>query len=588
MQTMMRGLAAAAALFLAAPWASASACSMIAEYVRPTNFELVQISDSIVVATARAQRPEGDWTKVLFDVGEKVKGEAPSRLELPGGIGKIRPSDLDSLAQPHPEAGAGMCNRITFRKGGRYLLFLQKDEKGQLRATGEAFSRINEDYAGEDTVWMRTVRRYLRIQATAGPMEQLSILAGLAERGHGPANERLTPAEIADIRDHLSSLSPHKPTAYLLAAYAALERGRTPDHGVRARSADREQSQADTLARFVFDGPAEGGTDHESKRRQVLTALVNGRHPDAMPLFDRLATESPEDPASMGLVLRYFTRNGAYGRAFQWIEARLMDRLAKLDPQAAMRLVADVAQVQSAGGDGKEPWRDDPRAAALWPELALSLYWYQVRTFGADQAISFGSAIRTLPHQDYRARPPLTLALARSYEKGITEWAVSELLDEAKRKAWEDLPEEIRKARDDPAALPLQIMLFAWHHRYQRVPEQVFCQSEARRLLLIRTLGEVGGNLYSDLIEQIAASPLSAEEREALPAAIEQWGRRNDREWMYEGRAARLVAEFRQGKKMAAPIKCGRTRTFRHRNSGKQGAERQARGRRDAGNGMDL
>ena len=235
-------------------------------------------------------------------------------------------------------------------------------------------------------------------------------------------DERLAAVEIADIRDHLSSLSPHKPTAYLLAAYDALERGRSPEHGVRPRSADRERSDADALARFVFDRPAEDGNGQEAQRRQILTALVNGRHPGAMPLFDRLAADTPEDPVTMGLVLRYFAGNGAYGRAFQWIETRLMDMLPRLEPQAARRLVGDVAQLQSEGGDGKEPWRGDPRAAALWPELALSLYWYPVRTFGDDYSITFNSAVRTLPHDDYRARPLLTLALAKGYEKGIAEW----------------------------------------------------------------------------------------------------------------------------------------------------------------------
>ena len=138
---------------------------------------------------------------------------------------------------------------------------------------------------------------------------------------------------------------------------------------------------------------------------------------------------------------------------------------------------------------------------------------------------------------------------------------MSELADEAKRKAWEDLPEEIRNARADPAELPLKVLLFNWQGKSQRMPKQVFCQSKARGLLLIRTLGEVGDGLYADLIQQIAASAISAEERAALPEAIEQWGLRNDREWMYKGRAARFVADLRQGKKTAAPIKCGKART---------------------------
>jgi hypothetical protein len=88
------------------------------------------------------------------------------------------------------------------------------------------------------------------------------------------------------------------------------------------------------------------------------------------------------------------------------------------------------------------------------------------------------------------------------------------------------------------------------------VLEQVFCQSEARGLLLIRTFGEAGHKLHDKLILRIVASALSDEQRAALPEAIEQWGRRYDDFWMDKGRAARMVADFRAGKRTAAPIEC--------------------------------
>jgi hypothetical protein len=527
----LRILQVAAALCLATmPWAQAQGCSPVEDYVRPSNFELVQISDAIVVATARTKRRDrkDDGSFITFDVGEKVKGEAPSRVELEGYLGRPRPSDQTDIASPHPEAYEGPCNRTTFRKGGRYLLFLTKGEGGRLRQTDHLFSRINEDYAGEDTVWMQTVRRYLRIQATAAPMEQISILERLAESGRGLAGERLKPAEIRDIRGHLSSLSPYKPTAYLLAAYADLEGGRMPSHGVRSRAADREQSDADAIASFVMGEPP-GRADPDdlaSMRRRLLTALVDGRHPEAMPIFDKLAVETPEDPDRIGLALRFFAKNGAYPRAFRWIETRLMDRLAQLDPPEAGRLIVHVATIQSTYEEGKEPWRSDARAAALWPELALSLYWYQVRVLRADNPYWIRSAIRTLPHHDYRARPLLTLALAASHEKGIAEWAVSELGDEAKRKAWEALSESSSGTGADPAALPLQILLGSWEAKHEALVEQVFCQSEPRRLLLLREIGEWGRGNHQSLIEKIAASALSTEERAVFQTAMQRWQER--------------------------------------------------------------
>jgi hypothetical protein len=456
MGAALRILQVAAALcLLMMPWAQAQGCSLVEDYVGPSNFELVQISDAIVVATALAKRRdrEEDESFIRFDVGEKVKGVAPPRVETEGGFGHPRPSDQNDIASSHPEGQKGPCNRMTFRRGGHYLLFLEKDEDGRLRELDYPFSRINEDYAGEDTVWMRTVRRYLRIQATAAPMEQIAILERLAESGRGLAGERLKPVEIRDIRSHLGSLSPWKPTAYLLAAHAALERGKMPAHVGRSSAAGREPSELDATTGLVFGEPAASGAqsqDLAAMRRRLLMALVDGRHPQAMPVFDRLTAETPEDPDRIGLALRFFARNGAYGRAFQWVETRLMNRLAQLDAPAAGRLVWHVIRMQSGEGEGKEPWQSDARAAALWPELALDLYWYQVRTFGEANTYVLRTAIRTLPFDDYRARPLLTRARAASYDKEIVEWAASELVDEAKRKAWEDRPRIQGKRRPTP------------------------------------------------------------------------------------------------------------------------------------------
>jgi hypothetical protein len=547
---------------MAGPWAAATACSMSGEFVRPTNFELVQMSDAIVIATAQQERRGKSDTSVTFDVGERVKGQASPRVEIFGRLGVPAPSDLSDIAYSHPEGHAGPCMRMTFRKGARYLLFLRKDEKGQFRQNSHAFSRINEDYAGEDNIWMRTVRRYVRLQATSRPMEQLTLLQRFAESGLGPTDEKLAPAEIADMRDHLSSLSPYKPTGYLLAAYAALEQGKSPPHGVRGRAADREQSDADAIARLVMGEPT-GESDEQdlaAMRRRVLTALVNGNHPEAMRLFERLAAERPEDPDRIGLALRFLAKNGAYDEAFQWIETRLMDRLKQLDQAAAMRLIGHVAEMQSDGEEGRESWRSDPRAAALWPELALSLYWYQVESFGAQRAISFGPAIRSLPHRDYRARPRLTLALAADYLGDMDDWATRELNDERKRQAWEKLPEAGRQARDDPAALPLQVLLTAWQKRHEPVLEQVFCQSGARRRLLIRTFGEFASEIYEDLLKKIASSPLSQDERSLLLEAIEHWGRRSDPGMVTADHATELIANLRQGKRTTTPIECRKSR----------------------------
>lgn len=523
----MRSLAAlTAALLTALPWAAATACTFGPEHMPPSGYELAQMSDTIVVATALEARPGENGPAVAFDVGERVKGEAPGRIEIQGRLEDSDPGDgfvvISELCGPGP-----------FRKGARYLLFLEKDEGDRFRRTGN-WSHTSEEYAGEASARARIVRRYVRLQSSAAPMAQIAILERLARSRRGLAGEPLDEEEVHDLRDHLGSISPFKPTGYLLAAYAALERGEMPEHAMRPR-----------------------GRDLVEMRRQVLTALVNGDHPDAMPLFDRLAAQRPEDPDGIGLALRYFARNGAYDRAFRWVETRLMKRLRQLDRRGAMRLVDHVDRMQSGEEEGKEPWRSDARAAALWPELALSLYWYQVRRFGPDDALNFDAALRTLPNDDHRARPLLARALAANHDQDIAEWAVGEL-DAEKTKAWDALPETAGKARVDPAELPLQILLSAFVAERQALLERVFCQSEDRGLLLIRAFGEAGDALYTDLIRNIAASALTPKQRGLLPQALAQWAERNRRS-LQSSIHSGLAADLRKGRRLGRPISCGKS-----------------------------
>lgn len=532
---MLRSLAALTASILTLlPWASATACSFGPEHMPPSGFELVQISDAIVIATALEERPGEYGSVVAFDVGERVKGEAQGRVEVPGRLEDPRPGEPSYVAGPNAIYIGELCGPGPFRRGRRYLLLLEKGENGQLRRTAHSYE-AGMEYSGENSDWVRIVRRYVRLQASAAPMERIAILERLARSRRGVAGEPLNDEEVDDIRDHLGSISPYKATAYLLVAYAALERGRLPAHAVRPRDRD--------LA---------------AMKRRVLTALVNGDHPDAMPLFERLAAETPEDPDRIGLALRFLARNGAFGRAFRWVETRLMTRLPQLDRAAAKRLIGHVEQMQEGEEEGKEPWRSDARAAARWPELALSLYWYQVRRFGPDDAFNFSAALRTLPNDDYRARPLLTRALAADHDQDIAEWAVSELSDE-KTKAWDALPENLRNSRVDPAELPLQVLLSAYEAKNQPLLEQVFCQSEARGLLLIRAFGEAGDSLYTDLIRNIAASAMTEKQRALLPGALAQWAERN-KESLRSSIHSGLAADLRRGKQLGRPIDCGEAR----------------------------
>jgi len=507
-----------------AAWEPASACSLVEEYVRPTDFELVQIADAVVVATARgAGRSDGAVGTVRFEVGERLKGGTAADVEVYGDEPPSRQPGV-ILVGYRPEGHQGVCDMRTFRTGHRYLLFLERMPDGHMRAE-HAFSRADEDYSGRRDPWVAMIRRYAALQAKAPAMEQIAILQRMLKTGRDSSGARLSREGATGITEHLASLSPYKPTPYLLAAYAALG-GADP----RAPAGPSPAPGPEAAALQLLAQERSYGHDALGEaRRRILVALVNGDHPDARPLFERLAAATPPDPSTAGLVVRYFARNGAYGRAFAWIETRLMATLPLLDAWAAKRLIGDVAKAQEGGDEGSERWRGDPHAAAAWPELALALYWYQVRRFGADDAIVFADAIRALPYAGPRARPPLTLALAHDYADGVAEWAVAELRDGAKRRAWEALPAKEREGEEDPALLPLRVLLAGWTADNAKVVRELFCQSEARRLLLIDTLGEEAGTLYGAMLADMAASDLSAEARDLLAHATLKYAARERR-----------------------------------------------------------
>jgi hypothetical protein len=382
--------------------------------------------------------------------------------------------------------------------------------------------------------------------------------------GKGIAGETLSRVELDDIRDHFASLSPHKPTPYLMAAWARIERGEQDEFGLGPTLKGKMlASEANAPSSYVPEPSA--------RRRSLLLALVNGDHPGAMPLFDKLAASPSTVPGELGLALRFFAKNGQYPRAFRWIETKLMNLLPILPEREAVTLIGDVAAVQDgdSSDEGQERWRRDPHAAAVWPEIALALYWHQIRFHGDIDSENFMDAIRVLRVPDYRARPLVTLALAADYEDGVAEWAMAELRDDAKRRAWEARPVDPEwppPSEDDPAWLPLMAMLTAWTKEQENFLAETFCQSERRRHLLISMLGAYGGIIYSDLLSRIDATPaLSEQDRGLVADAIVRFTVRHadllePLELTMDDSPDRILRQWqkRRGKGTPVPIACAR------------------------------
>jgi hypothetical protein len=375
-------------VFLAGIHAQAVACSVTDTYVRPTNFELVQMADAIVVARAV---DEADASSVRFRVATILKGEAPEFVSLSWArLGRSIPSDRNSIDMSNEEGHMGPCNRTTFARGGEYVLFLQRNGD-ELFQIGIPFSRINEDYDGPNGLWTRVIRAYVDIQSQYPPMLQLDVLERrlqdtLAERQSRDRDERAR-----DIADHLMSRSPWKPTQYLVETYETLDRGETPRFSLRSLDADQEQSEAQALTQLLFGQSSPEAATPADQQDFVLRSLVIGDHPDAAPLFERLLAAPELSPRRLGLALQFLAKNGQYERAYALIESRVVPLLDATTDEGARALIRSIQRVQlgDAWEPGQEHWRAYPDIAERWPALARRLWLYQVDRFGERAAYPF-------------------------------------------------------------------------------------------------------------------------------------------------------------------------------------------------------
>jgi hypothetical protein len=480
---------------------AALACSVNGEFVRSSSYELVERADAVVVAVADSQSAGSEeWdTRVTFRIERALKGDPPATVLRSARLGRTTRSDPNDLTTAHPETFEGGCSRSTFERGGRYVLFLREGEGVReplgWYAMDPTFGRGAEDYAGPDSLWVRALSLYIDIQQREpdrmAALDALANRLSLLEVAEATAADRQL---AGDIRDHLSSLSPDKPTAYLVNAYEALERGESPRFSVRGPEANREGGMADAMTDLVFD-IRRPDFDIERQKASILVSLVNGEHPDALALFERLLAGGP-DSSTLGLIVRYLSNNGQYRRAFEIVETEVMRRLGGLADEEAFALVGDVAVAMQGPGylydQNNEAWRSEPYVRARWPETALSLFWDMKRR-GWDGG--FAAEVAHLRPSEYRMRPEVTMALAKQFDEAVEAWAIEELQTRTPSANWlED---------EDPAWLPLRTLVWSYGEERDAALVRFYCSGESGRIMTVQTLGLWGDEMDSELLQQM-------------------------------------------------------------------------------------
>jgi hypothetical protein len=181
-----RRLAAVIAASMLAFAQPVAACSMPGSYRPPSNLQLVESADTIVLGVVEGGPDRlGDTfaSNVIVRPTLLLKGDAlPAEVRL-GGMVRTDPrivmtrSDPRELSAPNRDALRGGCSRYVFERGMMLLLFLGRGSDGQLHLARHSFSRNAEDVPSPDSLWVRATRLYLEIAALPAAERRAALIA---------------------------------------------------------------------------------------------------------------------------------------------------------------------------------------------------------------------------------------------------------------------------------------------------------------------------------------------------------------------------------------------------------------------------
>ncbi|HEX7998545.1 MAG TPA: hypothetical protein VF528_09155 [Pyrinomonadaceae bacterium] len=233
------------------------ACSLTDGYLRPSNYDLVEEADAILLAEAISfdstvgANEMPPLPKFTFKILEVIKGDFTQDLLEQGGVDTyLGKSDENDFSALRPGAGTGACNAYDYQVGKKFLLFVNKNKAGGWRISGAPFSRINEEVSNSDSPWVIAVRHYTRISSLNNYEAEKVELRKLQENAKRGDEAKKYPAGLVkDVEEYFKSPYPTKSYQDLIKLYNNFS---------------------------------------NKERRQVLWAFAWGKHPEAKPLIQNL------------------------------------------------------------------------------------------------------------------------------------------------------------------------------------------------------------------------------------------------------------------------------------------------------------
>lgn len=199
-------IAALSFIFTATP---ALACTVAQGYRVPTNFELIERADLVVLARVESQTsPDpAEWFKpnVWLSPIRAIKGALP---RTPLGLrGTVTNRGVPVLPQPtaldqvHASTMWGACIRQVYAKDTLVIATFVKGKDGGYIQIAAPFSRAVEDVESENGLWVRTATLYATMQGRPG--ERAAVIKAEVTRLEGLAGDPEAAAIAADLRRNI-------------------------------------------------------------------------------------------------------------------------------------------------------------------------------------------------------------------------------------------------------------------------------------------------------------------------------------------------------------------------------------------------
>lgn len=251
-------LAATTSLTLATP---AIACSVVPDYRVPTNLELAEEAELVLLGRVVGEVEGADpWdTRLLVEPVRAIKGEVPEgtvSIAHAGLVPEDRPdfgilSNPYELNQAHPLSYIGGCIRYMFPRGTTALFFLERAPDGDgWRLSGGPFSRWAEDVLSEEAPWLMLTRLYVEV-AAAPESERKAMLEAERTELAAMADDPVARLIAADIARQIEGPNPtwHEVMEREMEAHRELDSAMDAAADVEA-SADEphETGQAEAMA----------------------------------------------------------------------------------------------------------------------------------------------------------------------------------------------------------------------------------------------------------------------------------------------------------------------------------------------------